>query len=307
MQLSRIDLNLFTVFDAIYREGGITPASRRLHLSQPAVSHALGRLRELLNDPLFERRGHEMIPTPLARSLADSISSSLGGLEQMLLRVGHFEPATAQRCFTIAARESHELTFLPALMGRIGREAAHIHVASVRIERRDLEEDLQSGEIDLAIDVALPLSNDVRREHVGSEPLVVLARADHPMVQGKLDIDTYTTLSHVLITGRRRGGGYEDSVLARVGLSRHIKMRCQQHAAASQVVSKSGLLATMTRGQAHIVNRQTNNQLLPFPIEVPPLESFLYWHSNVDEDPASQWFRAQVLACIAERATQSEN
>ena len=80
MQLSRIDLNLFTVFDAIYREGGITPASRRLHLSQPAVSHALGRLRELLNDPLFERRGHEMIPTPLARSLADSIASSLGSL-----------------------------------------------------------------------------------------------------------------------------------------------------------------------------------------------------------------------------------
>ena len=175
MQLSRIDLNLFTVFDAIYREGGITAASRRLHLSQPAVSHALGRLRELLNDPLFERRGHEMIPTPLARSLADGIANSLGTLEQMLQRVGHFEPGSAQRCFTIATRESHELTFLPALMARIAREAAHVHLASVRIDRRDLEDDLQSGEIDLALDVALSLSNDVRRERVGAEPLVVLA------------------------------------------------------------------------------------------------------------------------------------
>lgn len=299
MQLSRIDLNLFTVFDAIYREGGITPASRRLHLSQPAVSHALGRLRELLNDPLFERRGHEMIPTPLARSLADSISSSLGGLEQMLQRVGHFEPGTAQRSFTIAAREWHEITFLPELMSRIGREATHVHVASVRIDRRDLEDDLQSGEVDVAIDVALPLSSEVRRERIGAEPLVVLARADHPVVQGKLDIETYTALSHVLVTGRRRGGGYEDAALARVGLSRHIKMRCQQHAAASQVVGRSDLLLTLTRGQALIVNRQTNHQLLPFPIEVPPLESFLYWHSNVDEDPASQWFRAQLRACLA--------
>lgn len=298
MQLSRIDLNLFTVFDAIYREGGITAASRRLHLSQPAVSHALGRLRELLNDPLFERRGHEMIPTPLARSLADSVSHSLGNLEQMLQRVGHFEPGTAHRCFTIAARDSHELRFLPALMARIGREAAHIDVASVRIDRRDLEEDLQSGEIDLALDVALPLSNDVRRERVGSEPLVVLARADHPVVQGKLDIETYTALSHVLITGRRRGGGYEDSALGKLGLARHIKLRCQQHAAASQVVSQSDLLATMTRSQALIVNRTTHNQLLPFPIDVPPLESFLYWHANVEEDPASQWFRAQVLDSI---------
>jgi DNA-binding transcriptional LysR family regulator len=305
MQLSRIDLNLFTVFDAIYREGGITPASRRLHLSQPAVSHALGRLRELLNDPLFERRGHEMIPTPLARSLADSIASSLGNLEQMLQRAGHFEPDTAHRCFTIAARESHELTFLPALMARICQEAAHVDVGSVRIDRRDLEEDLQSGEIDLALDVALPLSGDVRRERVGAEPLVVLARADHPVIQanpGKLDIETYTALSHVLVTGRRRGGGYEDAALGRLGLSRHIKLRCQDHAAASQVVSGSELLATMTRSQAQIVNRQTNNQLLPFPVEVPPLESFLYWHSNVDEDPASQWFRTRVLASLAEVA-----
>jgi DNA-binding transcriptional LysR family regulator len=302
MQLSRIDLNLFTVFDAIYREGGITPASRRLHLSQPAVSHALGRLRELLNDPLFERRGHEMIPTPLARSLADSISSSLGGLEHMLQRVGHFEPGTAHRCFTIAVRESHELTFLPALIARIGREATHIDIASVRIERRDLEEDLQSGEIDLAVDVALPLSSEVRRERIGAEPLVVLARADHPVVQGTLDIETYTAASHVLVTGRRRGGGYEDGALGRLGLTRHIKMRCQHHAAASQVVSRSDLLVTMTRSQARVVNRQTNNQLLPFPLDVPPLESFLYWHSNVDEDPASQWFRGQVLASLAELA-----
>ncbi|HEY0940509.1 MAG TPA: LysR family transcriptional regulator [Steroidobacter sp.] len=298
MQLSRIDLNLFTVFDAIYREGGITPASRRLHLSQPAVSHALGRLRELLNDPLFERRGHEMIPTPLARSLADSIASSLGGLEQMLQRVGHFEPGTAQRCFTIAARESHELAFLPELMCRLGSEASHVHVASVRIDRRDLEEDLQSGEIDVALDVALPLSSEVRRELISTEPLVVLARADHPVVQGKLDIETYLALSHVLVTGRRRGGGYEDAALARLGLSRHIKVRCQQHAAASQVVSRSDLLVTLTRSQALFANRQTGNQLLPFPIEVPPLESFLYWHSNVDEDPASQWFRAQLRACL---------
>jgi DNA-binding transcriptional LysR family regulator len=76
-------------------------------------------------------------------------------------------------------------------------------------------------------------------------------------------------------------------------------MRCQQHAAASQVVSRSELLATMTRSQAVLVNRATGNQLLPFPVEVPPLESFLYWHSNVDEDPASQWFRAQVKSCLA--------
>ena len=100
MQLSRIDLNLFTIFDAIYRDGGITPASKRLHLSQPAVSHALARLRELLDDPLFERRGHDMVPTPLARSIAANVAISLGGLEQLLQRSGRFDPATSPRTFT---------------------------------------------------------------------------------------------------------------------------------------------------------------------------------------------------------------
>ncbi|MGH8175101.1 MAG: LysR family transcriptional regulator, partial [Steroidobacter sp.] len=164
MQLSRIDLNLFTVFDAIYREGGITPASKRLHLSQPAVSHALGRLRDLLGDPLFERHGNEMVPTPLARTLAVTIGASLGSLEHMLHRAGHFEPGASQRNFTIAVRESQEVLFLPAIVARLSREAPNIDIATVRIERRDLEEDLQSGELDAAIDVALPLSADVRRE-----------------------------------------------------------------------------------------------------------------------------------------------
>src|SRR5512138_1145383 len=150
MQLSRVDLNLFTIFDAIYRDGGITPASKRLHLSQPAVSHALARLRELLDDPLFERRGHDMVPTPLARSIAANVASSLGGLEQLLQRTGRFEPATSQRSFTVAMRQFNELPFLPMLIERLQREAPHVDVAVVRIDRRDLEQDLQSGGIDLA-------------------------------------------------------------------------------------------------------------------------------------------------------------
>ena len=295
MQLSRIDLNLFTVFDAIYREGGITPASRRLHLSQPAVSHALARLRELLDDPLFERHGNEMIPTPKARALAVTIGHSLGSIERMLQRGGQFDAASSQRSFTIAVRESHEVSFLPALIERVRSEAANIDVAGVRIDRRDLEEDLQSGELDVAVDVALPLSADVRRERVRSEPLVVLARADHPAIHGTLDVETYLAQEHVLITGRRRGGGHEDVALGRLGMTRRIRVRCQQHAAASEIVSQSDLLATMSRSQAELANLHAKNRVLPFPTQIPPLEMFLYWHANADEDPASQWFRRLLL------------
>jgi DNA-binding transcriptional LysR family regulator len=298
MQLSRIDLNLFTIFDAIYHEGGITPASKRLHLSQPAVSHALGRLRELLNDPLFERHGNEMRPTPLARMLAASIRESLGGLEQMLQRAGQFDPASSSRRFTIAVREAQEVSFMPRLVERLTQRAPNVELATVRIERRDLEDELQSGELDAALDVGLPVSPDVRRERVSSESLAVLARSGHPRVQGALDLETYLSLEHVLVTGRRRGGGYEDVALGRLGMARRIRLRCQQHGAACAVVSRTDLLATMTRAQAELIDASAGVQVLPFPADIPPLEVFLYWHAHADNDSAARWFRTVLLETL---------
>jgi|JRYE01.1.fsa_nt_gb DNA-binding transcriptional LysR family regulator len=298
MQLPRIDLNLFTVFDAIYREGGITAASKRLHLSQPAVSHALGRLRELLNDPLFERRGNEMVPTPLARSLAVTIGSSLNSLEQMMHRAGRFDPASSERVFTIAVREAQESAFMPTLIRRVAHEAPNIDVAAVRIERRDLEDDLHSGEVDFAIDVALPLSADVRRERIGAAPLVVLARADHPLIRGSLDLETYIAQEHVLVTGRRRGRGYEDAALAKMGLTRRIRVRCQQHAAAAEIVKHTDLLATLSSKYAELVNREMGNQALPFPAELAPLDSYLYWHARSEDDPACRWMKELLIEAL---------
>jgi DNA-binding transcriptional LysR family regulator len=298
MQLAQIDLNLFTVFDAIYRDGGITPASKRLHLSQPAVSHALARLRDLLGDPLFERHGNEMTPTPRARELAGTVRQLLGGLEQSLNSAANFEPATCQRAFTIAMREAHEGTFLTAMIDVIARDAPGIGLATVRIDRRDVEDDLQSGDLDLAVDVALPVSADVRRHRLNAEPLVVLARREHPSVRGNLDLATYLALEHVLVTGRRHGRGTEDAALQSLNRSRHIRMRCQQHAAANEVVSRSDLLATMPRSYAEQVNRSIGNQMLPFPGDAPTLELFMYWHANVDADPAHRWFRELAVKHI---------
>lgn len=293
--MSRIDLNLFTVFDAIYREGGITAASKRLHLSQPAVSHALARLRELLGDPLFERRGNAMIATPRARALAGTIGSSLASLEKLLHDAAEWQPTTAQRSFSLAMREGHELDLLPRL-GHSLTNNPGIDIASVRIERRDLEDDLQSGELDAALDIALPLTAEIRRERVLSDELVVLARRKHPHVRRTLDLATYLERYHVLVTGRRHGAGHEDAALARLGRSRRIRLRCQQHLAANEIVSRSDLLVTLPRSYADRVNRHVGNRQLPFPAEAPRFELFMYWHANVDDDPANRWLRDQVRA-----------
>jgi DNA-binding transcriptional LysR family regulator len=297
MHVSRIDLNLFTVFDAIYREGGITAASKRLHLSQPAVSHALARLRELLGDALFERHGNAMLPTPRARALASTIGSSLENLEQLLAGALRFEPRSDARLFRIAMRETQELLLLPQL-AQLQRELPGIDIAAVRSERRDLEEDLQSGELDLALDIALPLTAQVRRRRVAGSPLVVLAARTHPRIQDALTLAQYLAEEHVLVSSRRRGSGYEDAVLLERGERRRVRMRCQQHATANELVRRSELLLSMPERHAREINRHTHNQLLPFPVPSKGFESFLYWHANVERDPANQWLREQVLATL---------
>ncbi len=298
MQLSRIDLNLFTVFEAIYQEGGITPASRRLHLSQPAISHALARLRETLGDPLFERRGNQMIPTPLARSLAASVSQSLGSLQQALDRTDRFEPSASRRSFTIAARETQEAAFLPALIQLLAGQAPGIDIATVRIDRHDLEDDLESGAIDAALDVALPMPPEIRQTLVSASPLVVLVRRDHPLVKRVLDLDTYLRLEHVQVTGRRHGGGHEDVALGHLGLARRVRVRCQRHSVALEIARRSDLAVTLPAQQAEARRPGPQLRRLPFPAQIGPMQTYLYWHANTDADTASAWFRQAVLSVL---------
>src|ERR1051325_11007957 len=137
--ISTIDLNLFVVLDAIYTEGGVTRASEKLHLTQPAISHALARLRELFADPLFVRQGHAMIPTPLARNVIEPVRRSLRLLGATLDETGRFPPARTQKRCTIVVRDILEATALPPLLRRVSDASPEIDIAAVRVERRDVD------------------------------------------------------------------------------------------------------------------------------------------------------------------------
>lgn len=299
MHLSKIDLNLFVVFDAIYTEGGITRASQRLNLSQPAVSHALGRLRQMFGDPLFIRHGHVMMPTPLARQVIEPIRAALQGLEVTLTKVERFDPATAGKRFTIGIRNVQESLILPGLMRAISQAASRIEIHSVRLERRDLEGELAAGTLDIAIDVLLPLPEDIRRRRLAVEWLTVLARRRHPQVGAELDLATYLAQEHIAVSSRRRGLTAEDFELSRNNLSRRIRLRCQNYFAACHVVSRTDLILTMPQRYASIINAQFRNQLLPFPLNAPAFDAYLYWHANAEAEPANMWLREQITRIMS--------
>ena len=305
IHLSRIDLNLFVVFDAIYTEGGITRASKRLSLTQPAISHALGRLRELFDDPLFMRQGKAMIPTPMARVMIDPVRQSLQGFEATLKRVDRFDPATARKHFTVGMRDVRELTVLPNLLRNITRAAPFVDISIVRAERKQLEMELAAGTLDAALDVRLALSDEVRRQLINAERLVVVARPRHPRIKRELDLETYLSQEHILVSSRRRGFGVEDYELSRRGLKRRIRLRCQHYFAACRVVSETDLILTMAERYARIVNRLFRNRVLPFPLGVPDYDAYLYWHANADADPANRWLRKLLLDAFRERVPRS--
>lgn len=291
MHISRVDLNLLVVLDAIYTEGGITRASHKLHLTQPAVSHALGRLRELFGDPLFTREARAMVPTPFARKLIEPVRRALRSLEITLNELERFDPATTPRQFRLAVRDVLEAIVLPPLMQRIDETAPLVDVSALQVSRRDLESELAAGNLDLALDALLPLSGSIRKTRVAADRLVVIARRGHPEVSEGLSLDTYMRQEHVLVSSRRSGPGLEDVELSRHGLQRPVRLRCQHYFAACRVVSQTDFILTMPERYGHLANQQFGNQILGFPLAEPTLDVYLYWHSNVENEPANQWLR----------------
>lgn len=299
MHISRVDLNLFIVFDTIFAEGSVTRASAKLNLTQPAISHALGRLRVMFDDPLFVRQGHQMVSTPLARSIIDPVRQSLRGFEVTLNKLNRFDPATTKKQFTLALRDVLEATVLPPLMAALDQAAPGVSVATVQVNRRALENELQAGTLDCAIDVLLPLAPEIRHTRILADRTLVVARRGHPRLQGSITLAQYLAEKHVLASSRRKGLGIEDFELSRLGMQRNIRLRCQHYFAACRVVSQTDLILTMPERYARVANQQFDNQLFPLPITMPAWDVHLYWHANVEDDPANRWLREKLMAAIA--------
>ena len=304
MHLSRIDLNLLVVFDAVYAEGGITAASRKLNLSQPAVSHALGRLRAVLGEPLFERQGRGIVPTPLARSIAPQVRSALATVQRALDEAGRFDPGVAQREFRLGLREALEPSVLPQLAGALCAAGPGLSLVTARHDRRRLERDLEGGELDVALDVRLPLADHLPHELVLADRLVVVGRKGHPALRRRgrrdgLALTEYLGLDHVQVSSRRRGPALEDVALRQRGLARRTRLRCQSHAAACRIAAGTDLLVTIPETYARQVLDATRHAVVELPLEGLALETYLYWPASAEGDAANRWLREQVKAAFA--------
>lgn len=298
--ISRVDLNLLVVFEAIYAEGSITRASETLHLTQPALSHALARLRELMGDPLFVRTGHRMAPTALAQEIIAPVRRALSEIDVTLSQIHKFDPTTSSREFKIGVRHVVETATLPSLAARLEDASPNVKLSSVPYERDNLYGELVSGGLDLAIDVLLPRLDGVRHKLLLSGRMVVVVRQGHPRVRGDIDLATYLDMDHVLATSRRFGPGVEDRALHRLGHERRVKLRCQHFSTACEIVSRTDLALTMHERYAQALNAPLANRILPLPFDAPAHELYLYWHASAEAEPGNRWLREQLLALYSD-------
>ena len=298
--ISRADLNLFVVFEAIHAHGGVTRAAEALNLSQPAISHALARLREQVGDPLFVRAGRRLAPTPAAQAMIGPVREALRLFEGALGPQAGFDPGASSRSFSIGMRALMESANLHPLALRLRRLAPGVALVSRGYDRRRLAPLLASGELDAAVDVFLPLPPEVKRLRLSRARAVVALRRGHPAAAGGLDLETYLRGEHVLVSSRPHGGGPEDVALARIGRARRIALRCQEVTAALAMVAQTDLMLTMSETLARRAAGWFDGPTPPVPFAAAELDTYLYWHENADHDPAGQWFRQVALDAAAE-------
>lgn len=299
---TRLDLNLFRVMDAVYEHGGISGAARHLHLSQPAVSHALARLRRLWDDPLFVRQGNSMVPTELTRRVIGEVQAHLRGLQSLMAQADRFDPATLDMTLRVGMRDVLEAIALPPLIARLALEAPRVHLTSVRVPRDALERTLTLGEVDLVIDRQRRVGERIRGEHLADETLAVLMHADHPLAAGPVSLDDYFACQHVMVALQPERPDPLQPVWAGLGRGpREVILRCQHYFAAANVVAHSSALLTLPRTYAEGLTRGLPLVLRELQAPIPPMGIWMYWHADREDDPVHHWMRA----CVGEAACQS--
>ena len=292
MNLKETDLNLFIAFDVIYTEKNLTKAGQVLGITQPAVSNALSRLRELFGDDLFIRTSKGMIPTPVANQIIKDVRSALALIQNTISETEKFDPSIAEMTFKISIGDSSEYRLLPLLIKELAEIAPKIKVETYLTPRKDAPRELASGTIDFSIDPPVHSDPHLRHEKIYEEDYVMIVRKDHPILNLKeITIEDYLKLSHIHISNRKTGLGHVDMALYRLGLSRDISLRAQHFLVAPYIVEQSDLAITTTKGFA--VDRDLAWRELPFEIE--PLILHLYWHEAKDSDPSTKWMKDLML------------
>ncbi len=299
--LAGVDLNLVLALDALLAERHVTRAAARLGITQSAASHALGRLRELLGDPLLVRGARGvMMPTPRAEQLAPQIHGVLVTLAGAL-RGDAFDPATARRTFRIGTSDYVELVLLPRLTERIGRIAPGIDLW-VHSYSEHGDDELAAGTLDVVIGPPRGAARSAGsyEKVLFDESFTCILRAGHPLAASKLTLARYCTVQHLLIAPRGTPGSFVDDALAALGKTRRVAVAVPHFLVVPYIIAGSDLVATLANRVAALFSETLGLVVVAPPVQIPKFQIALAWHERNHHDASHRWLREQLLAVAAE-------
>jgi DNA-binding transcriptional LysR family regulator len=294
MDIRAVDLNLLKAFDALMSERAVTRAAGRIGLSQPAMSHALSRLRGLFADDLFVRTPNRMEPTARAREIAPLVSAAIEHIEAALnLSVG-FDPAKSAGIFTAGMAEYAEVALVGRLAESFARQAPKATLRLTPVTGAEAAEQLDSGAIDVAASHLRALPAHLASMVLLRDPFVLIARRGHPLAAEPLSIEGYAALDHVLVSPRGDTTGAVDRALKDFGLKRRIALLVATYLALPSVLAASDLVATVPRRTARQIAAIAEIEIMPLAIDLSVLVS-MAWHRRAASEPAQIWFRSLLI------------
>ena len=299
IDLAAIDLNLLVAFEALFEERSVTLAAQRLHLGQPAMSAALGRLRTLFEDELFIRIGKEMQPTSKTLEIAPGILAALQQVRQTLEASQVFDPRSSQRSFAIGSSDYTSYVALPKLLQVCTKTAAGLNFRVIGFEKDSVSELLQQGAIDVALGVFANLPPHTSSTALFQERFVGIARQNHPaIVKGKIPLAAFAGLPHALVTIRRDAVGEIDKILAGHGLQRRIAVTIPHMLVLPAVIATSDLVAAIPYRIATQFATSHRLELFELPVKIEPWVVSMIWSRLADQDAAQEWLRETLkTAC----------
>jgi DNA-binding transcriptional LysR family regulator len=294
MNWGAFDLNLLIVFDAVMQERSVTRAGGRIGLSQPAMSHALNRLRYMLKDELFVRTPEGMVPTPRAELLAQPLRSALSEM-QLALEPATFDPALSDRSFALAVNNYAAVVIVPPLVAAVAAAAPAVRLDLRPSGTLDILDRLDRGVLDLTLGSVDSPGERFATEPLLEDPFVMVMRRGHPASRRKLSAAAFAALAHLEISSSQEDIGFIDHWLAERGFSRRIALRAPYLSAAA-VLAQSDLVATLSHRIAQEFVRNHPLQLREAPYPSPRVQTAMTWHRRLDRHPAHRWLRDVILS-----------
>ncbi len=297
------DYNLLRVFDAIARERSVSGAAESLGLSQPAVSNALQRLRNQLDDPLFVRTRHGMEPTAFALNLQNSVMSGLAEIRAALSQTNVFDPMQSERTFALLMNDVGAATVLPAVFEKLMAQAPKVNIRVIERDHGEYEDALDSAVADIAVG-RVALSESFQSTLLARSPFVSILASDHPALSyrdGKrpfLTREKYLAAKHVVANPRGAARSPLDQTFSALRINRRIALDIPHAAALIDVLPGSDMIATLPDGCVRVLCRDKRLTWVKLPIRVPENEVYQWWHKRHEHDEGHRWLRGVIAGSV---------